>query len=69
MLKLLNDCTPYLLELAALQAHSLVVRLRAISLLECSSLTVLQRIVDKNSQAQVCGGSPLGLENLHIKLR
>lgn len=51
MLKLLQDCTPYLLELAALRAHSLTVRLRAISLLEQKSTSVLQRIADGDHDA------------------
>lgn len=47
ILKLLNDASDYLTELAALQAHHASVRLKAISLLDKSSLRVLQQIAKK----------------------
>jgi hypothetical protein len=52
ILKLLNDSGSYLTELAALNAHHASVRLRAIGLLEKSSSSVLQRIVDKESDSE-----------------
>ena len=55
ILKLLNNTNAYLTELAALRAHHPSVRLRAIGLLEKSSQTVLQQIVDKEP------GSEFGL--------
>ncbi|MBD9354448.1 hypothetical protein [Methylomonas albis] len=47
ILNLLNDASAYLTELAALNAHHASVRLRAIGLLEKSSVSVLQRILEK----------------------
>lgn len=50
--KLLNDANSYLTELAALRAHHASVRLRAISLLEKPSQSVLQQIVQKESDSE-----------------
>ncbi len=47
MLHELREASVYLRELAALRAHYVSVRLAAIALLEASSMSVLQRIVDK----------------------
>lgn len=47
ILKLLNNTNAYLTELAALQAHHASVRLKAIDLLDKSSLSILQQIVNK----------------------
>ncbi len=52
ILKLLNGTSGYLTELAALGAHHASVRLRAIALLEKSSLPVLQQIVDKEPDSE-----------------
>lgn len=49
MLKLLDTSNVYLTELAALRAHSSQVRLRAIALLNQSSVNVLQQICEKES--------------------
>ncbi len=51
ILKLLNDTSGYLTELAALNAHHASVWLRAITLLEKPSLAVLQRIIEKESDS------------------
>ncbi|CAD6872020.1 hypothetical protein [Methylomonas fluvii] len=51
-LKLLNSTNAYLTELAALNAHHASVRLRAIGLLEKSSLSVLQRIIEKEPESE-----------------
>jgi len=45
--KLLSDTSGYLTELAALNAHHASARLRAINLLEKSSSSVLERIINK----------------------
>ncbi len=55
ILKLLNGATSYLTELAALQAHHASVRLKAIDLLDKSSQSVLQQIINKDL------GTPFGL--------
>jgi len=52
ILKLLNDTSVYLTELAALNAHHASVRLRAIGLLEKSSSSVLQRIAEKEPDSE-----------------
>lgn len=51
-LKLLNHSSVYLTELAARQAHLASVRLKAITLLEKSSLPVLQQIIDKEADSE-----------------
>ncbi|MDX8127883.1 hypothetical protein QLH52_11375 [Methylomonas sp. OY6] len=52
ILKLLNDASGYLTELAALNAHHASVRLRAIALLEKPSMSILQRIVEKEPESE-----------------
>ncbi|WP_445367619.1 hypothetical protein ACH5Y9_22185 [Methylomonas sp. BW4-1] len=52
ILKLLNDSGNYLTELAALNAHHASVRLRAIALLEKSSASILQRILEKEPDSE-----------------
>lgn len=51
-LKLLDDCNRYLTELAALNAHFPSVRLKAIGLLERSSLNVLQQIAGNSTNPE-----------------
>jgi len=51
-LKLLNSANTYLTELAALRAHFVSVRLRAISLLDKSSLPVLQQILQNEPDSE-----------------
>jgi len=53
MLHELREASTYLRELAALRAHYPSVRLAAIALLEPSSVSVLQRIVDKEQGSEV----------------
>ena len=53
MLHELREANTYLRELAALRAHYPTVRLAAIALLEEPSLSVLQRIVDKEPESEV----------------
>ncbi len=53
MLKQLNQANTYLTELAALNAHYDTVRVRAISLLDKQSLSVLQRIIDKEANNKI----------------
>ena len=53
MLHELREASTYLRELAALRAHYPSVRLAAIALLEESSLSVLQRIIDKEQASEI----------------
>ena len=53
MLHELREANTYLRELAALRAHYPSVRLAAIALLEESSLSVLQRIIDKEQASEI----------------
>lgn len=53
MLHELREASTYLRELAALRAHYASVRLAAIALLEESSLSVLQRIIDKELASEI----------------
>jgi len=53
MLHELREASTYLRELAALRAHYASVRLAAIALLEESSISVLQRIVDKEQMSEI----------------
>ena len=53
MLHELREASTYLRELAALRAHYPSVRLAAIALLEESSLSVLQRIIDKEQASAI----------------
>jgi len=53
MLKQLNEANTYLRELAALNAHYDSVKKQAIQLLEKQSLTILQQIVDKQSESEI----------------
>ena len=53
MLHELREASPYLRELAALNAHYPSVRLAAIKLLESASDSVLQRIIDKEQSSAI----------------
>lgn len=53
MLHELREANTYLRELAALRAHYPAVRLAAIASLEKSSLSVLQRIIDKEQTSEI----------------
>ena len=53
MLHELREANTYLRELAALRAHYPSVRLAAIALLEESSVSVLQRIIDKEPASEI----------------
>ncbi len=53
ILKQLNMTNTYLRELAALNAHHDSVRKHAIELLEKNSISVLQRIVDKEAESDL----------------
>ncbi|MGZ4959444.1 MAG: hypothetical protein ACXV7J_09335 [Methylomonas sp.] len=52
ILKLLNGASGYLSELAALRAYHASVRLRAIALLEKSSLPVLKQIAENEQDSE-----------------
>ena len=64
MLHELREANTYLRELAALRAHYPSVRLAAIALLEESSLSVLQRIVEKEPESEVGIAATAKLEKL-----
>lgn len=64
ILKLLNDTSGYLTELAASRAHHASVRLKAIGLLEKSSLTVLQQIAEKEPNSEFGLAAKARLEKL-----
>ena len=49
----LREASTYLRELAALRAHYASVRLAAIALLEDSSTSVLERIIDKEQASEI----------------
>ena len=53
MLHELREATPYLRELAALNAHYPSIRLAAIGLLKEPSSSILQRIVDKEPSSTI----------------
>ncbi len=53
MLKQLNEANAYLKELAALNAHYMSVRKRAIELLEKDSMAMLQRIIEKEPESEI----------------
>lgn len=53
MLHELHEANTYLRELAVLRAHYPSVRLAAIALLEEPSLSVLQRIADKEPESEI----------------
>lgn len=64
ILKLLNGTSPYLTELAALNAHHASVRLRAIALLENASVAVLQQIVAKQPDSEFAAAAQARLAQL-----
>lgn len=64
ILKLLNGTSPYLTELAALNAHHASVRLRAIELLDHNSVAVLQQIVDKQAGSEFAAAAQARLAQL-----
>ena len=53
MLHELREASTYLRELAALRAHYDSVRLAAIALLDQSSASVMQRIIDKEPETEI----------------
>ena len=53
ILKQLNSANTYLRELAALNAYHVSVRKHAIELLENDSLSILQRIIDKETESEI----------------
>ncbi len=64
MLHELREANAYLRELAALRAHYPSVRLAAIALLERPSLSVLQRIVDKEPESEIGKAANIQLQKL-----
>ncbi|MGR8930078.1 MAG: hypothetical protein ACU836_05505 [Gammaproteobacteria bacterium] len=64
ILKLLNNTNSYLTELAALSAHYPSVRLRAISLLEKNSRTVLEQILQREPESEFGSAAKGRLEQL-----
>lgn len=64
ILKLLNGTSPYLTELAALNAHHASVRLHAIALLENASVAVLQQIVAKQPGSEFAAAAQTRLAQL-----
>jgi len=64
LLKLLNESSSYLRELAALRAHYPSVRLRAIELLDSISVAVLQQIMDKEVGSEFALAAKTRLESL-----
>jgi len=65
MLKQLNQANTYLTELAALNAHYETVRKQAITLLEKDSITILQRIIDKEADNEIAQCATERLEYLN----
>lgn len=63
-LKLLNHSSLYLTELAARQAHFTTVRLKAIGLLEKSSLPVLLQIIDKEPDSEFAKAAKSRIEQI-----
>lgn len=53
MLHELREASAYLRELAALRAYYPSVRMAAIALLETPSMSVLQRIIDKEPESEI----------------
>lgn len=64
ILKLLTHANCYLTELAALQAHHREVRLKAIALLEKSSLPVLRQIIEKSPESEFALAAQARMEQL-----
>lgn len=64
MLHELREANTYLRELAALRAHYPTVRLAAIALLDTSSLSVLQRIFDKEPNSEIGDAAKVQLQKL-----
>ena len=64
MLKQLREANTYLRELAALRAHYDSVRVHAIGLLEKGSVTVLQRIIDKQPESAIAQAARQRLDQL-----
>ena len=65
MLKQLADASPYLRELAALNAHYVSVRQRAIQLLHKESAGVLERIYKKEPDTEVGSSAQQRLAELN----
>jgi len=65
MLHELHEASAYLRELAALRAHYDSVRLAAIALLEKPSLSVLQRIVDKEPSSAIGKAAGVQMQKYH----
>ncbi len=64
ILKQLNEASHYLRELAALNAHYPEVRKKAISLLEKDSVSILQRIIEKDAGSDIADCASQQLEQL-----
>lgn len=64
ILKLLNSANNYLTELAALRARHAAVRLKAIDLLEQTSQSVLQQIVQKEPDSEFGIAAKTRLEHI-----
>ncbi len=64
ILKQLNEANHYLRELAALNAQYSSVRKQAIHLLEKDSLSILQRIIDKDAGTDIADCATERLEQL-----
>jgi len=65
MLKQLNSTSVYLTELAALNAHYESVRKQAVSLLDKSSLTTLQSIIDRAPDSEISAVAKLRIDELN----
>ena len=65
MLRLLSEANAYLRELAALRAYYPSVRLRAIGLLDKKSLSVLDRIIEKEPDSAFGLAAKARLEHLN----
>lgn len=66
MLHELRVANTYLRELAALRAHYPTVRLAAIALLQESSHSVLQRIIDKEPDSEIGKAATVQLQTLEL---
>ncbi len=64
LLKLVNSSSVYLRELAALRASYPSVRLRAIQMLDKKSEVVLNQIIDKEVDLEVCEAAKRRLEQI-----
>jgi len=65
ILRLLKDSNNYLRELAALRAHHTAVRLRAIALLDESSLPVLKQIIAREPDPAIVQAAKARLDSVN----